>query len=311
MSDIYVGPRQKANRGCFILVGAIIVLLVVVVLVVKMLFGGDHDGAPEQSVETTTAVEQTTDATTPDAPQPPHSDAGPRLLAEARSLLSENQLQEARKKLYSVLDTSQSPEIMDAARTELSALNIQLAFSPRAMEEKISYTIKPGDHMQGIARKHKSTVDLICAGNNIPLSQQNRIQAGKYLRILSGTWSIEVSKQKNILDLFLNGRFFKRYKVGTGKFGLTPEGDFKITLKQENPPWKGYPPGHPKNIIGTRWMAITSLTDPSLTGYGIHGTAAPETVGHQSSAGCIRLLNKEVEELFALVPTGTTVHITP
>jgi len=46
-----------------------------------------------------------------------------------------------------------------------------------------------------------------------------------------------------------------------------------------------------------------------LTGYGIHGTWEPETVGSAVSKGCIRMLNTDVEELFDIVPVGTAVTI--
>jgi lipoprotein-anchoring transpeptidase ErfK/SrfK len=43
--------------------------------------------------------------------------------------------------------------------------------------------------------------------------------------------------------------------------------------------------------------------------YGIHGTWETNSIGKQSSAGCIRLLNDDVAELFLLLPLGTSVTI--
>lgn len=119
------------------------------------------------------------------------------------------------------------------------------------------------------------------------------------------------------MELRVNGRFFKRYLVGTGKFGKTPGGSYLIEIKIKNPPWtrpadkKIIPFGDPENVLGTRWMSIKADegTEP-IDGYGIHGTIEPETVGKQSSDGCIRLINSEVEELYAIVPEGTQVTIT-
>ena len=39
------------------------------------------------------------------------------------------------------------------------------------------------------------------------------------------------------VDLTDNGKFFKRYRVGTGQFSKTPVGEFKITTKLQDPPW--------------------------------------------------------------------------
>jgi lipoprotein-anchoring transpeptidase ErfK/SrfK len=111
----------------------------------------------------------------------------------------------------------------------------------------------------------------------------------------------------NTLTLKANGEVLKVYSVGTGVEGSTPVGDFKIVNKLENPPWhhdgKVVPFGDPENILGTRWMGF------DLKGYGIHGTSDPGSVGSQSSAGCVRLRNEEVEELYKIVPVGTMVTV--
>ena len=44
-------------------------------------------------------------------------------------------------------------------------------------------------------------------------------------------------------------------------------------------------------------------------GYGIHGTIDPNAIGQQITAGCVRMTNADVEELFSIVPTGTDVTI--
>ena len=59
----------------------------------------------------------------------------------------------------------------------------------------------------------------------------------------------------------------------------------------------------PENLLGTHWLAL------NVRGYGIHGTWEPDTIGHQLSAGCVRMLNENVEELFTLVTLGTPVEI--
>jgi len=125
-----------------------------------------------------------------------------------------------------------------------------------------------------------------------------------------------VSKSRNDLLLKANGVFFKRYQVGTGQYGKTPAGTFIISDKIIEPPWwrpdgKMIPFGDKENVLGTRWMSITPVEGtPSVSGYGIHGTWEQETIGKQASAGCIRLVNSDVEELFLLTPMGTRVVIT-
>jgi lipoprotein-anchoring transpeptidase ErfK/SrfK len=145
--------------------------------------------------------------------------------------------------------------------------------------------------------------------------ETDTIRSGTRLLVFNSNFSIRVSKSQNYLDLLMDGKLFKRYPVGTGKFGKTPAVKFTITDKIIEPPWtrqsdnKQIEYGDPENVLGTRWMAIQSAENPELTGFGIHGTWERDSIGKQSSAGCIRMLNEDVEELFDLVPRKTAVII--
>lgn len=55
--------------------------------------------------------------------------------------------------------------------------------------------------------------------------------------------------------------------------------------------------------MGTRWLGL------NVKGYGIHGTNAPQSVGHATSHGCIRLRNRDVEKLYAMLRVGDVVKI--
>jgi lipoprotein-anchoring transpeptidase ErfK/SrfK len=55
--------------------------------------------------------------------------------------------------------------------------------------------------------------------------------------------------------------------------------------------------------VGTRWIGL------NLKGYGIHGTNAPRSIGRAASHGCIRLKNRDVERLFAMLRVGDVVEI--
>jgi len=145
--------------------------------------------------------------------------------------------------------------------------------------------------------------------------QPDLIKPGDRLRILNGKFTVVVSKSRNDLVLKLNGRFFKRYRIGTGRFGKTPTGTFTISDRVKEPVWwrpdgKVVPYGDPENILGTRWLALKAAgKTPDIKGYGIHGTWETGTVGRAESAGCIRLNNEDIEELYTLLPLGTPVTI--
>jgi lipoprotein-anchoring transpeptidase ErfK/SrfK len=86
----------------------------------------------------------------------------------------------------------------------------------------------------------------------------------------------------------------------------SPTGEFQIVSRVANPTY--YRPGTvipsgKDNPVGTRWIGL------SQKGYGIHGTNAPKSVGHAASHGCIRLRNRDVEQLFSMLQVGDVVQI--
>jgi lipoprotein-anchoring transpeptidase ErfK/SrfK len=86
----------------------------------------------------------------------------------------------------------------------------------------------------------------------------------------------------------------------------SPVGSFRIIQRVSNPAWytkgKIVPPGK-ANPLGTRWVGL------SAKGYGIHGTNAPDSIGHNASHGCIRMRNHDVEQLFEMVAVGDAVEL--
>jgi len=170
------------------------------------------------------------------------------------------------------------------------------------------YSVRPGDSLARIARRHRTTVGLIKRINRL---DGDLIHPGQDLKIVTGEVRLEVRKSTFSLAVYVNDVWTKEYIIGIGKNDKTPEGDFVIANRIENPPWfwKGevIPAGDERNILGTRWMGFKNK--PGLTGFGIHGTTQPESVPGAVSMGCIRMRNRDVEDLFDLVPMGTRVVI--
>jgi lipoprotein-anchoring transpeptidase ErfK/SrfK len=77
-------------------------------------------------------------------------------------------------------------------------------------------------------------------------------------------------------------------------------------------PASTYTANDPDNPIGDRWIGLEGVSEAirDLTGYGIHGTIEPESIGRQESMGCIRLRNDDVELLYEmLVERESTVEV--
>ena len=93
--------------------------------------------------------------------------------------------------------------------------------------------------------------------------------------------------------------------VGAAK-SPSPTGSFKVIRLAVDPVWSSHGrtigPGK-SNPVGTRWIGL------SIKGYGIHGTNEPASIGKNASHGCIRLRNRDVEELYTMVSIGDSVDM--
>lgn len=191
-------------------------------------------------------------------------------------------------------------------RDRIEKLNIKLLFSPTLTPGSVIYEVKDGDSLYAVARAYGTTRAMIKKSNHL---EDDTIKVGMKLKVLDhATFMIHVDKSKNMMVVYMNRKVLKHYRVATGIGGATPVGEFKIINKIENPTWYKtgtvVEPGDPKNYLGTRWLGLDA------PGYGIHGTTSPESIGHQTTSGCVRMLNREVEELFIFIPQGTVVKIT-
>lgn len=107
-----------------------------------------------------------------------------------------------------------------------------------------------------------------------------------------------------------------RYGIGVGRPGFEWSGIKRVSRKAQWPDWR--PPasmlkrrpdlprfmkGGIDNPLGARALYLGS----SL--YRIHGTNEPYTIGKNVSSGCIRMLNKDVIDLYNRVRVGARVKV--
>ena len=128
--------------------------------------------------------------------------------------------------------------------------------------------------------------------------------------------TIIVNTNDRFLYLIQSDTLALRYGVGVGRDGFQWGGTHTITRKAEWPDWTPPPEmierqpylprfmaGGPGNPMGAAALYI------GTTVYRIHGTNAPETIGQAVSSGCFRLVNEDVQDLYARVPVGTKVVV--
>ncbi len=115
-----------------------------------------------------------------------------------------------------------------------------------------------------------------------------------------------------------------RYPIAVGREGLSFRGTGGIGRKAEWPSWQptanmvrtrpdlyaayaGGLPGGLINPLGARALYLYRGGRDSM--FRIHGTSDAASIGHATSAGCIRLFNQDIIDLYNRVPTGTRVKV--
>jgi lipoprotein-anchoring transpeptidase ErfK/SrfK len=118
---------------------------------------------------------------------------------------------------------------------------------------------------------------------------------------------VVVSIPDRQLAVIEDGKILRIFDVAVGaSVSPSPIGEFHTTNRVTRPTYyhagQIIPPGK-DNPIGTRWIGL------NLKGYGIHGTNIPTSIGKAASHGCIRLRNRDMEQLFEMLRPGDPVDI--
>jgi lipoprotein-anchoring transpeptidase ErfK/SrfK len=137
-----------------------------------------------------------------------------------------------------------------------------------------------------------------------------------------GTIVVDTFARK--LYLVEEGGTALRYPIAVGREGLSFRGGGTIQRKAEWPSWQptanmirtrpdlyaDYAAGLPgglTNPLGAR--ALYLYRGGRDTMFRIHGTSDAASIGAATSAGCIRLFNQDIIDLFSRVPLGTKVKV--
>ena len=127
--------------------------------------------------------------------------------------------------------------------------------------------------------------------------------------------TVVVKTQERHLYYVLRGKRALRFPVAVGRAGMQWAGATRIAGKFVEPAWRAprainhgvlgpvIPSGSPRNPMG---VAAPTLRDSE---YAIHGPNNPASIGRFVSHGCIRMYNRDISKLFALVSVGTRVIV--
>lgn len=215
-------------------------------------------------------------------------------------------------------------------RAKITQLNEELVFSNKVFKNDpvaTEYTVAGGDNPSKIAHKQDLTTEpsLIQRINKV---EPRKLQVGQKLKLLRGPFHAVVHKNDYRLDLFYGSPddqaewvYIRSFRVGLGADDGTPVGTFvvKSNSKLVDPHWTNPRTGErfsnddPKNPIGERWIGLEGVGPSAVhTGYGLHGTIEPDSIGQQKSMGCVRLGGEDVALVYEmLVDKVSVVKIEP
>jgi lipoprotein-anchoring transpeptidase ErfK/SrfK len=263
----------------------------------------------------------------PNSPGSTSARAGSQL-TRGMNMIREGRLVQGRRELSQLLfaDAADlSPLDAQSIRDTLASVNKQLIFSSEITPGDPlaeSYLVQRGDYLSRIAPRYAIPYQFIERINRI---KAERLQAGKNIKVIKGPFHARISKSDFRMDIYINdpdGRplFVRSFPVGLGKSDSTPQGAFVVQAnsKVQNPSWRNPRTGEffgkddPKNPVGEYWLALkgTEPATESVTGYGLHGTIDPSSIGRQASMGCIRMRSKDIELVYDMLEGGqSTVQI--
>ena len=247
-------------------------------------------------------------------------------IQQANAMIASDPIR-ARVELTRLLDSNalSATERMQAY-TGINNLASSLFFSPNIVPGDIasqSYVVNKGDSFARITNREKLAIDWRFIQRINQIASEKALRADMRLKLAHGPFDGEVIKADYRFNIYA-GTGSERIMVasfpcGVGTNDSTPVGTFKVRTgsKLIDPEWSNPRTGEkfksndPKNPIGERWIGLQGTTPETakFTGYGIHGTVEPQSIGKQMSMGCVRLGDAEVQVVYELIGESSTIVI--
>jgi LysM repeat protein len=221
----------------------------------------------------------------------------------AAKLRQEGQLAETRTALTVFLQKYPTGPHVEEAKHLLGEVNVDILLSSYPSPEKEEYIVKPRDVLAKVARKAKSTPELIMRMNNL---SNTMLRIGQRLLISHPDFSILIQRGAKALVLLDKGAFFKEYQVREEKLPAKQSAKINTRVAEIMAWHDGKRVGFAsKEYAGsTRWVRLAA------PGYIIYSRAdATHPRVETPPAQGLGLDATDLEELSSLVNNKTAVTI--
>ena len=195
--------------------------------------------------------------------------------------------------------------------------------------ESFSVRVRPDDNLSRIGARYDVGLQEMIDAN--PHVDPKHLRIGQRVTV-PAQYVLPPKKYRdgiviNVPELRLyyfspDGNTVATYPVALGREKWrTPIGSTTVVRKAEAPVWR-VPKSIRDHVFKTQGELLPLEVPPGednplgdyaiylgMSGYLIHGTNAPQSVGQLISSGCVRMYNQDVKQLYKQVTVGTPVHI--
>lgn len=154
----------------------------------------------------------------PATPVPP--DPAEPELAKCIEIKKQLKWLDARKAFEEFIEQHPESRLVEKAKDELGEVNSTIFLTPIPAPEKQVYVVKSGDVLNAVARKTKSTVELIMRANNL---SGTMLRIGQKLYLPPADFSVVISRKHQRVTILNGGKFFKHYPIKDMPAAIQPK----------------------------------------------------------------------------------------
>lgn len=168
-----------------------------------------------------------------------------------------------------------------------------------------AYVVQAGETLPQIAEKYGVPYELLAKINRI--ADPMKLEPGQQLKVVRGPFRAVIKLDEHEMDLWLQDLYAGRFAIGVGSDLPELSQSLLVMEKNREPTYYGpngqvVNPGDPLNPLGKRRIGLGDS-------FAIHGTNDEGSIGQTGGPGCIRLGERDVDDVYDILSLGSHVVI--